>query len=165
MPRQSKKVVEKTLGTRPPRKLSWLKSKPPWTFFCRSVRWMLAALGATALPYNLPRIIPGTKAPFRSASRRYKPCLLCKTVNLITNILGWSRRMLSVNRRSHVIRHVLILRIFGAPKKLCLWQNREEVFNRLNSTNWIELHKGHVQMSRGEIIYRDYGVKSRAGVM
>ena len=78
----------------------------------------------------------------------------CKTVNLV-NTLGWSRGMLSVNRRSHVMRHVLILRIFGAPRKLRFWRNREEVFNRLNSTNWVELHEGHA---------RGHGVRSRAGV-
>ena len=65
--------------------------------------------------------------------------------------------MLSANGRSHVIRHVLTLRIFGAPKKLRFRRNREEVFNRFNSTNWVELHKGHVQESRAE-------VRSRAGV-
>ena len=59
----------------------------------------------------------------------------CKMVNLVTNTLDWLRGMLSVNGRNHVIRHVLILWIFGALKKLCFWQNREEVFNQLNSTN------------------------------
>ena len=75
--------------------------------------------------------------------------------------------MISVNERSHVIRHVLILQIFGALKKLCFWQNREEVFNRLNSTNWVELHQGHVQGSRGEITYRGHvqGVCKLPGVI
>ena len=77
----------------------------------------------------------------------------CKMVNLV-NTLSWLRGMLSVNGRSHVIRHVLTLRIFGASKKLRFWQNREEVFNRLNSTNWIELHKGNVQGPRGEVTCR-----------
>ena len=72
----------------------------------------------------------------------------CKTVNLVTNTLGWSRGMLSVNERSYVIRHVLTLRIFGTSKKLCFRRNRERVFNRLNSTNWVKLHKSHVQGSR-----------------
>ena len=36
---------------------------------------MLAIPKATALPQNLPRITPGTKAPFRSAPKRHKPCL------------------------------------------------------------------------------------------
>ena len=58
--------------------------------------------------------------------------------------------MLSVNGRNHVIRHVLTPRIFGTPKKLCFWQNHKEMFNQLNSTNWVELHKGHVQELRGE---------------
>ena len=84
--------------------------------------------------------------------------LICKTVNLVTNTLGWLRGMLSVNGKSHVIRHVLTLRIFGAPKKLCFRQNREEVFNQLNSTNWVELHKGYVQESRGEVTCRGHGV-------
>ena len=57
--------------------------------------------------------------------------------------------MLIMNRRSHVIRHMLTLRIFDTSKKLCFWQNREEVFNWLNSTNWVSCTKamcrGHVQ--------------------
>ena len=53
--------------------------------------------------------------------------------------------MLSVNGRSHVICHVLTLRVFGAPKKLRFWQDREKVLNQLNSLSWDELHKGHVQ--------------------
>ena len=71
--------------------------------------------------------------------------------------------MLSVNGRSHVIRHVLTLWIFGAPKKLYFWRNREEVFNRLNSRNWVELHKGHVQGSSGEVTCRGHELRSRAG--
>ena len=89
----------------------------------------------------------------------------CKMVNLIVNTLGWSRGMLSVNGKSHVIRHVLTLQIFGAPKKLRFWQNREEMFNRHNSTNWVELHKGYMQGSRDEVTCRGHGVRSRAGGM
>ena len=81
-----------------------------------------------------------------------------KTVNLVTNILGWSRAMLSVNGRSHVIRHILTIRIFRAPKKLCFWQNREEVFNWLNSASWAApgpragvMGWGHVQGSHVEV--------------
>ena len=59
---------------------------------------------------------------------------LCKMVNLV-NTLGWSGGMLSMNGRSHVIRHVLTLRIFGVPKKMCFRQNREEVLNWLNSAS------------------------------
>ena len=81
---------------------------------------------------------------------------ICKTVNLIINILGWSKTMLSVNGKSHVIRHVLTIRIFGASKKLRFWQNRKEVLNWLNSANWAELHKGYVQGSRGQITCRGH---------
>ena len=73
--RPSKKIVEKTHRTRPSRRLSWLRPKPPWTFLCRPMKWMLPALKATAPPQNLPRIIPGTKTPFCSAPKRHKPCL------------------------------------------------------------------------------------------
>ena len=78
----------------------------------------------------------------------------CKTVNLV-NTLVWSKGMLSVNGRSHVIRYVLTLRIFSAAKKLRFWQNPKKVLNQLNSANWAELHKSHVQRSR---------VRSRARV-
>ena len=60
-----------------------------------------------------------------------------------------------------MIRHVLTLRIFGALKKLCFWQNREKVFKWFNSTNWVELYKDHVHGSRGEITC----MASRAGGM
>ena len=43
--------------------------------------------------------------------------------------------MLSVNGKSHVIHHMLTLRIFGTLKKLHFWQNREEVLNQLNFAN------------------------------
>ena len=58
-----------------------------------------------------------------------------KMVNLVTNILGSLRAMLSVNGRSHMIHHMLILRIFATPKKLCFWQIPEKVLNQLNSAN------------------------------
>ena len=77
-------------------------------------------------------------------------------VNLVTNTLSWSRGIISVNGRSHVIRHILILQIFSTLKKLCFWQNREKVFNRLNSRNWVELHKGHVQESKGEVMCKSH---------
>ena len=64
--------------------------------------------------------------------------------------------MLSVNGKSHVIRHVLILQIFGAPKKLRFRQNPEKVLNWLNSANWAELHKRHVQGSRGKVTCRGH---------
>ena len=64
--------------------------------------------------------------------------------------------MLSVNGRSHVIRHVLTLQIFDVPKKLCFRRNREEVFNWLNSTDWVDYTKATC---------RDHGVRSRAGGM
>ena len=85
-------------------------------------------------------------------------------VNLV-NTPGWLREMFIVNRKSHVMRHILTLRIFGTLKKLCFWQNREKVFNQLNSTNWVELHKSHVQGSRSQVTWRDHRVRSRAGGM
>ena len=81
---------------------------------------------------------------------------IVKTVNLVTKTLGWLREMLSVNERSHVIHYVLTLQIFGALKKLCFRQNREEMFNWLNSANWVELHKGHVQGLRGEVTCKSH---------
>ena len=63
--------------------------------------------------------------------------------------------MLSVNGRSHVIRHVLTLQIFGALKKLCFWRNRKEVFNRLNSVS---------ELSCTRAMCRGHGVRSRIGV-
>ena len=62
--------------------------------------------------------------------------------------------MLSVNTKSHVICHVLTLQIFGTPKKLCFWQNCEEVFNWLNFANSVELHKSYIRVSRDEVICR-----------
>ena len=61
----------------------------------------------------------------------------CKTVNLVVRqeLLDDRRGMLSMIKRSHVIRHVLTLWIFGTSKKLYFWQNREEVFNQLNSAS------------------------------
>ena len=64
--------------------------------------------------------------------------------------------MLSVNGKNHVIRHVLTLQIFGIPKKLCFRQKHKEVFNQFNSMNWVKLHKGHVQGSRGEVTSRNH---------
>ena len=54
-----------------------------------------------------------------------------------------------------MICHVLILQIFGAPKKLCFQQNGEEVFNQLNSAS---------ELSCTKAMCRGHGVKSRAGV-
>ena len=95
MPRPNKKVVEKTPGTKLSRKLSWLRLRPPSTFLCRSVRWMLAAPRATAPPQNLLKIIPGTKTSFRSATRRHKPCLLIILSKLISlkNRAGTTKRI------------------------------------------------------------------------
>ena len=64
--------------------------------------------------------------------------------------------MLSVNGRSHVIRHVLTLQIFGIPKKLRFWQNRKEMLNRLNFAS---------ELSCIKATCRDHGMKSRAGDM
>ena len=72
--------------------------------------------------------------------------------------------MLDVNKKSHVIRYVLILLIFSTLKKLRFWQNCEEVLNWLNSESWAELHKGHIlgsqvrsrDMSRGEVACRGH---------
>ena len=77
--------------------------------------------------------------------------------------------MFSVKGRSHVLSHVLILRIFGTLKKLRFRQNHEEVFNRRNSANWAELHKatyrGHGVKSRAGATCRGYGARLRAGDM
>ena len=64
--------------------------------------------------------------------------------------------MLSINGRSHVIRHVLTLRIFDGLKKLYFWRNCEEVLNQLNSASGAELHKGHIQESRGKVTYKGH---------
>ena len=40
-----------------------------------------------------------------------------KTANLVlTTLLGWLKKMLNQNGKSHVMGHVMTLRIFGAPK-------------------------------------------------
>ena len=100
-----------------------------------------------------------------------------KTVNLV-NTLGWLRGMLSVNGRSYMIRHVLILQIFGALKKLCFWQNRKKVFNQLNFASELSYTKatckGHrirscagvtgwsyVQGSQDEIACKSHRIRSR----
>ena len=64
--------------------------------------------------------------------------------------------MLCMNEKSHVICHVLILRIFGALKKLHFQQNHKDLLNRLNSANWAELHKSHMQGSQGEVTCREH---------
>ena len=58
-------------------------------------------------------------------------------LNLVINTLSWSRGMLSMNNKSHMIRHVLKLQIFSTTKKLHFWQNHEEVLNQLNSMGWV----------------------------
>ena len=63
--------------------------------------------------------------------------------------------MLSVNGKSHMIRHVLVLRIFGALNKLRFWQNHEEVLNWLNSAS---------ELSYTKATCRGHKVRSRAGV-
>ena len=60
-----------------------------------------------------------------------------------------------MNGRSHVIRHVLTLRIFDAPKKLCFWRVREEVFNQLNSAS---------ELSCTRAMCRNHGMRSFARV-
>ena len=85
-----------------------------------------------------------------------------------TRTTRWLKGMLSVNKKSHVIRHVLTLRILNAPKKLCFWQNCEEVFNWLNSVSELSCTKAtcrdHGVKSRAEITCRDHVQGSRAGV-
>ena len=74
-----------------------------------------------------------------------------------------------MNKRSYVIRHVLILRIFGAPKKLHFWQNRKEVLNRLNFASKLSCTsttcRGHGVMSRAGVMYRGHVEGSRTGSM
>ena len=60
----------------------------------------------------------------------------CKMVTLV-NILSCSKEIPSVNGRCHVIHHGLILRIFGAPKKLRFWQNHEVKSTKLRKLGWL----------------------------
>ena len=93
-----------------------------------------------------------------ASSHNYGSCdhgITYKTVNLV-NKLGWLKGMLSVNGRSYMIHHVLTVQIFDALKKLHFWQNCKEVLNQLSSANWAELHKSHVQRSRGEVTCKDH---------
>ena len=88
----------------------------------------------------------------------------CKTINLVIYTLGWLTEMLSVNRKSHVICHVLTLRIFDASKKLRFWQNLKKILNWLNLANWAGLHKNHVRRSQDEVMCKNHELKLRAGV-
>ena len=73
---------------------SQLRQSPPWTFLPESAKWMLAAPRATALPWNLPRIIPRTKTPFRSTITRHKPCLLITpSLPRLKNLAGTTRKV------------------------------------------------------------------------
>ena len=98
MPRASKKIVKKIPETRPLRKLSRLRPRPPWTFPRGSVRWMFAALKATTPPQNLPRITPGTKAPFCSAPRSHESCLLIVS----SELRPWKDRAGTIKRISTI---------------------------------------------------------------
>ena len=116
-------------------------------FFTKKKKALTRALASTRSGHFNRWVVLKVFCSFSSKragwSVRYGAFRIIKTVNLV-NKLGWSRGMLSVNRRSHVIRYVLTLRIFAAPKKLRFWQNCEKVFNQLNFMNWVELYKGHV---------------------
>ena len=72
--------------------------------------------------------------------------------------------MFNVNKKSHVIRYVLILRIFSASKKLRFWQNHKKVLNQLNFASNAKLHKDYVQGSRIEVMCGSHveGVASRS---
>ena len=72
--RPSTKIVERTFGTSPLRRLSRLRPRLLWIFFCGSVRWMFAIPKATVPLQNLSRITPGTETLFSSAPRRHEPC-------------------------------------------------------------------------------------------
>ena len=76
----------------------------------------------------------------------------CKTVNLV-NTLGWSR---DAQRERKKLRDTSCADTtdFWGSEEVALRQNCEEVFNQLNSTNWVKLHKGHVQGSWGEVTCR-----------
>ena len=76
----------------------------------------------------------------------FKVFKIVKTGNLV-NTLGWSRGMLSMNGKSHIICYVLTLRIFGTPKKLHCRQNCEGVFNQLNSTNWVDVERPYARVT------------------
>ena len=92
--RPSKKVNKRIPETRLLRRLSRLRPRPPCTFFCGSVKWMLAASEATTLPWNLPKIIPGTKAPFCSAPKRHEAYLLI----IPSELKPWRDRARTIRR-------------------------------------------------------------------
>ena len=67
------------------------------------MRWMLAAPRATAPPWNLPKITPGTKAPFCSAPKKYKLCFL-----IVSNKLKPQRDRVGTTKRIGTIKIVAI---------------------------------------------------------
>ena len=83
-----------------------------------------------------------------------------KTVNLVTNIVGWSWRMLSIKRKSLVIYYVLTLQIFGTLKILHFWQNYKKLLNWLNSASWVSYAKvvgsDLAQESYTEVTYKGH---------
>ena len=89
-----------------------------------------------------------------------QPYNYCKTINLV-NTLGWLKEIFSVNKKSHMIHQILILQIFGAPKKLHFWLNHNKMLNWLNSANGAEIHKGHIKGLQREATCRGW-VKSFA---
>ena len=85
-------------------------------------------------------------------------------VNLVISqkLVDNQKEMLSVNKRSYMICHMLTLQIFSAPKRLRFWQNREEMLNWLNSGSWVDLYEGHMQGLRGEVTYKGHVQGSHA---
>ena len=55
--------------------------------------------------------------------------------------------MLSINKKTHIIRYVLILQFFNILKKFCFQQNCKKMFSQLNSASWVKLNK---------VIYKSY---------
>ena len=135
-------------------KFSGAVLRPAFTNDSKTSTYTSAILCVSTLA-SAPSFIPA------NSTARYSGENFCKTFNLIINTLGWSKRMLIVNRKSHVIRHMLILQNFSALKKLRFWQNHEEVLNWLNSTSWAKLYKGHIQKSRREVMCKGYMQRSR----
>ena len=74
---------------------------------------------------------------FEDPKKLITSLIKCKRVNLVVRqeLQNNQRKMLSVNKRSHVIRYMPILQIFGTSKKLRFLQKRKEVLNQLNSAN------------------------------
>ena len=61
-----------------------------------------------------------------------------------------------IHEKIYMIHNVLTSQIFSTPKKLCFWQNCGEVLSWLNSANWAELYKSHMQELRDKVMYKGH---------